>query len=259
MYGGAALNAAHALIRTLDTADRRRRPPGRAAAPGHHPALGTGARGLEAAARRRRRARRARAPAPPTRLPPRSSTSARPPSPRSTSTGSSRGSPHLEKTVLPVRAVANVSVRLAPGQQPDVIAAAFEQLIRGRRARRAPSSTCGACRRRGPGSCLRTRRAIRLGQDAFERVLGVRPALIRSGGTLPIVAALADRRHPDDHHGLLAAGREHPRAEREHPGALHPARDRDRQGAVRRSSASSERGMRPAGRMAYPTVAARHH
>ena len=37
---------------------------------------------------------------------------------------------------------------------------------------------------------------VRLGLAAFERALGVRPALIRSGGTLPIVAALADRGIP---------------------------------------------------------------
>ena len=38
--------------------------------------------------------------------------------------------------------------------------------------------------------------AIRLGQDAFERVLGVRPALIRTGGTLPVVAAFAQKGIP---------------------------------------------------------------
>ena len=38
--------------------------------------------------------------------------------------------------------------------------------------------------------------AIRLGQDAFERALGVRPLLLRSGGTLPIVPALADKGIP---------------------------------------------------------------
>jgi acetylornithine deacetylase/succinyl-diaminopimelate desuccinylase-like protein len=38
--------------------------------------------------------------------------------------------------------------------------------------------------------------AIRLGQDAFEAVLGIRPALIRTGGTLPIVAAFADKGVP---------------------------------------------------------------
>jgi hypothetical protein len=37
---------------------------------------------------------------------------------------------------------------------------------------------------------------VRLGLDAFERALGVRPLLLRSGGSLPIVAALAERRIP---------------------------------------------------------------
>jgi acetylornithine deacetylase/succinyl-diaminopimelate desuccinylase-like protein len=36
-------------------------------------------------------------------------------------------------------------------------------------------------------------KAVQLGLDAFERALGRRPALIRTGGTLPIVPALADR------------------------------------------------------------------
>ncbi|MGB8880916.1 MAG: hypothetical protein WCD11_31750, partial [Solirubrobacteraceae bacterium] len=35
-----------------------------------------------------------------------------------------------------------------------------------------------------------------LGLRAFERAVGVRPALIRSGGTLPIAAALAKRGIP---------------------------------------------------------------
>ena len=35
------------------------------------------------------------------------------------------GEPHLQKTVLPVFAEANVSIRLAPGQDPDEIAPAF--------------------------------------------------------------------------------------------------------------------------------------
>ena len=32
--------------------------------------------------------------------------------------------------------------------------------------------------------------------DAFERVLGVRPVLVRTGGTLPVMAALAERGIP---------------------------------------------------------------
>jgi acetylornithine deacetylase/succinyl-diaminopimelate desuccinylase-like protein len=39
-------------------------------------------------------------------------------------------------------------------------------------------------------------RAIELGAAAFERVLGRQPLLLRTGGTLPIVPALADRGIP---------------------------------------------------------------
>ena len=38
--------------------------------------------------------------------------------------------------------------------------------------------------------------AIKLCQNAFERVVGRRPALIRSGGTIPIVPALAGKGIP---------------------------------------------------------------
>ena len=37
---------------------------------------------------------------------------------------------------------------------------------------------------------------MQLGLDAFERVVGRRPALIRSGGTLPIVPALSAKGIP---------------------------------------------------------------
>jgi acetylornithine deacetylase/succinyl-diaminopimelate desuccinylase-like protein len=86
-------------------------------------------------------------------------------------------------------------VRLAPGQDPDAIAAAFERLI----GAAVPAGATLELRRMSsarPGMVPPDARAIQLGQDAFERVLGVRPALIRSGGTLPIVAALADRGIP---------------------------------------------------------------
>ncbi|MDE3025176.1 MAG: M20/M25/M40 family metallo-hydrolase, partial [Acidobacteriota bacterium] len=45
----------------------------------------------------------------------------------------------------------------------------------------------------GPAGLMRPDSpAIQLGADAFEHALGVRPLLVRSGGTLPIVPALAD-------------------------------------------------------------------
>jgi acetylornithine deacetylase/succinyl-diaminopimelate desuccinylase-like protein len=105
------------------------------------------------------------------------------------------GSPQLQKTVIPVVAEANLSIRLAPGQHPDEIGPEVERLLRA-------SAPGGAdveielWSAAPPGLIPPDSTAIRLGQDAFERALGVRPLLLRSGGTLPIVPALADRGIP---------------------------------------------------------------
>jgi len=109
--------------------------------------------------------------------------------------GISTGSPVLQKTVLPVEAVSNVSMRLAPGQTVEEVAPVVERLLR-------DAAPAGAdldvelWSAAPPGLVPPGSKAIQLGLDAFERVLGVRPALIRSGGTLPIVPALADRGIP---------------------------------------------------------------
>ncbi|MEX2646600.1 MAG: M20/M25/M40 family metallo-hydrolase [Gaiellaceae bacterium] len=99
------------------------------------------------------------------------------------------GSPQLQKTVLPVQAEANVSIRLAPGQDPARIADVFQRLLRAVAPEGAEvevellsSSAAGLVDPEAP--------AVQLGLDAFERALGTRPLLIRSGGTLPIVPAL---------------------------------------------------------------------
>jgi acetylornithine deacetylase/succinyl-diaminopimelate desuccinylase-like protein len=105
------------------------------------------------------------------------------------------GEPVLQKTVLPVEAEANVSIRLAPGQDVETIAAAFEQLVR----EHLPAGAELELERWSsapPGLVPPDAKAIRLGLDAFERALGVRPLLVRSGGTLPIVPALADKGIP---------------------------------------------------------------
>ena len=47
-----------------------------------------------------------------------------------------------------------------------------------------------------PGLVPPDAQAVQLGLDAFEKALGVRPALIRTGGTLPIVPALANKDIP---------------------------------------------------------------
>jgi acetylornithine deacetylase/succinyl-diaminopimelate desuccinylase-like protein len=109
--------------------------------------------------------------------------------------GISGGEPHLQKTVLPVTAEANVSIRLAPGQDPEQISPVFERLLREAapegaelKVERWSSAPAGLIPPDAP--------AIQLGLDAFERVIGARPLLIRVGGTLPIVPALADKGIP---------------------------------------------------------------
>ena len=109
--------------------------------------------------------------------------------------GIESGSPHAQKTVLPVRADANVSIRLAPGQDPDTIATAFTTLVYDA-APAGAELAVDLLSSSPPGLVSPDAPAIQLGQRAFERAVGVRPALIRTGGSLPIVAALGDKGIP---------------------------------------------------------------
>jgi acetylornithine deacetylase/succinyl-diaminopimelate desuccinylase-like protein len=104
------------------------------------------------------------------------------------------GKPILNTTLIST-AHANFTLRLAPGQDPQQIAAAVRRLIE----EAAP-----------PGAeveleLLQAARAgvvdtdappIQLGLDAFERAIGVRPLLTRVGGTMPVLATLLDRGVP---------------------------------------------------------------
>ena len=101
----------------------------------------------------------------------------------------------LQKTVLPVAAEANLSIRLAPGQDVETIAAAVEKLLRDAAPAgaelgltRLSSAAAGLVPPDAP--------AVQLGLEAFERAMGRRPLLVRSGGTLPIVPALVDKGIP---------------------------------------------------------------
>jgi acetylornithine deacetylase/succinyl-diaminopimelate desuccinylase-like protein len=109
--------------------------------------------------------------------------------------GFQSGSPLLQKTVLPVEAVANLSIRLAPGQSVDEIAPEVERLLRGA-APEGAELEVELWSSSPPGLVAPDSRAVQLGLDAFERALGVRPALVRSGGTLPIVPALVAKGVP---------------------------------------------------------------
>ncbi|HUZ80766.1 MAG TPA: M20/M25/M40 family metallo-hydrolase [Gaiellaceae bacterium] len=191
MYGGAALNAAHALIRTLDSlvahdgtlVEELRA--GRAAPteeelagwrqlpPGADELAEQGARPKDSAAATDFYLRTFAEPA-------------------IDVNGIATGSPLLQKTVLPVEAIANVSMRLAPGQKVEEVAPIVERLLR----ENAPAGAdvdVELWSSSPPGLVPPDSKAIQLGLDAFERALGRRPALIRSGGTLPIVPALADK------------------------------------------------------------------
>ncbi|HZQ15316.1 MAG TPA: M20/M25/M40 family metallo-hydrolase [Gaiellaceae bacterium] len=194
MYGGAALNAAHALMQTLQSlvaTDGTLRDELRAgiAPPTEEELAGW-----------------AQLPAGADEL---ADQGARPKDPRAAEdfylrtfaepaldvNGIAAGSPHLQKTVLPVEAVANVSIRLAPGQRVEEIVPVVERLLR-EAAPAGADLTVDLWSSSPPGLVPPDSPAIQLGLDAFERALGVRPALIRSGGTLPIVPALAGRGIP---------------------------------------------------------------
>ena len=194
LCGGAALNAGHALIRTLDAliaVDGRLAEPLRKGVQPPTPAELDSWRSLPAGADEL------------------AELEARPMDARAAEefymrtlaepaldvNGIQSGSPHLEKTVLPVVAVANVSIRLAPGQQMDEIASEFKRLIR-EAAPDGADLSVELLSAAPPGVVSPDAKAVQLGLGAFERVLGARPALTRSGGTLPIVPALAAKGIP---------------------------------------------------------------
>ncbi len=194
VFGGAALNALHALVRTLQgvvAVDGRLPEPLRAgiAAPtdeelagwselsaGADELAGQGARPMDAGAAEEFYVRTFAEPA-------------------IDVNGIEGGSPQLQKTVLPVEAHANLSIRLAPGQDPEQIAPEVERLLRNA----APDGAdleLSQLSAAPPGLVDPDSPAVQLGADAFERALGTRPLLVRSGGTLPIVPALADKGIP---------------------------------------------------------------
>jgi acetylornithine deacetylase/succinyl-diaminopimelate desuccinylase-like protein len=133
------------------------------------------------------------------------------------------GSPVLQKTVIPVEAQANVSIRLVGDQDPAVIVPAFEQLLRDG----APSGAeveVEVLSTAPPGLIPADAPAVVIGLDAFEEVLGVRPLLVRSGGAIPLVSELARRGNDPD--GIRPQRIERPLSERAHPGGVLAARDR---------------------------------
>jgi acetylornithine deacetylase/succinyl-diaminopimelate desuccinylase-like protein len=109
--------------------------------------------------------------------------------------GIAGGSPVLVKTVIPVEARANVSIRLVGGQDPAAIAETMMLLLR--EAAPAGAEVEITLHSSSPaGLVAADAQAVQIGLDAFEHVLGTRPLLNRTGGAIPLVSALARRDVP---------------------------------------------------------------
>ena len=105
------------------------------------------------------------------------------------------GKPEFVNTTLIVEAEARFTIRLAPGQDPETIAATVEKLIR---AATPDTAEVELIRENSaaPGVFSPDSPAIQLGLEAFKKSTGVRPLLVRVGGTLPIYPALAAKGIP---------------------------------------------------------------
>ena len=105
------------------------------------------------------------------------------------------GEPRLQKTVIPAEAEANISIRLVPGQDDKAIAEEMERLMR----EAAPEGADVEIELLANARAALVRPdepAIQLGLEAFERIVGRRPLLLRVGGSLPVMAALEEKGIP---------------------------------------------------------------
>ena len=95
------------------------------------------------------------------------------------------------KTVIPAKAVAKVSIRLVPKQDPDTIVAAVKAFVKAN----APKGVGFEVRvlSAGPGLMVNPDHpAIRVAAKAFSDVFGKPTVFTRSGGSIPIVGDFAN-------------------------------------------------------------------
>ena len=144
------------------------------------------------------------------------------------------------RTIVPPTASCSLSVRLAPGQDPQEIAGALEARLRAGLPEGAElelSTVLAEPSRFDPGTD-----ALRLARGALARACGREPVLVRSGGSIPVLAAFAARgiptlvsgfalpqdnfHAPDESYALasLELGRRAARALYEDLSGLRPAR-----------------------------------
>ncbi|PYV45843.1 MAG: dipeptidase [Acidobacteria bacterium] len=95
------------------------------------------------------------------------------------------------KTVIPAKAMAKISMRLVPNQDPERIANLFEAHIR----RIAPSAVELTVTRMHGGKAWVApidHPAIQAASRAYEKGFGKRPVFVREGGSIPVVATFAE-------------------------------------------------------------------
>jgi acetylornithine deacetylase/succinyl-diaminopimelate desuccinylase-like protein len=98
------------------------------------------------------------------------------------------------RTVVPHVAVADLSVRLAPGQRSAEIAPALEGLLRA--GLPAGAELALALDRAEPSRFDPAAAPLAIARRALARACGRDPVLLRSGGSLPVLAAFAERGVP---------------------------------------------------------------
>jgi len=105
------------------------------------------------------------------------------------------GDPTLHKTSISPYALASLSLRLAPGQDPAPMAVELERLLRDACPAHAELEltpwSSGEPALVPPDDPI-----LRAGAAAIERATGVAPLTVRSGGSIPIMAALVARGTP---------------------------------------------------------------
>jgi acetylornithine deacetylase/succinyl-diaminopimelate desuccinylase-like protein len=98
------------------------------------------------------------------------------------------------RTIVPATARAHVSARLAPGQRAAQVGAELERLLRAAAPEGAEVSI--EMDLADPALFDPAHPALQLAAGAIERACGTAPALVRLGGTLPLLAVLAERGMP---------------------------------------------------------------
>jgi acetylornithine deacetylase/succinyl-diaminopimelate desuccinylase-like protein len=116
--------------------------------------------------------------------------------------GLSAGITESELNIVPATAEAVLSVRVAPGQDVDAIGESAEALLRAAIPPRVDVEITHGSRTPSAGPFDSSSLPLVLARKALTRAFGTPPVLVRTGGSLPILAALSQRGVPTILSGL---------------------------------------------------------